>query len=58
MGEESFKINKTKESTDPNLNYLDINDNSAKDDLIATRRIDCNNGNLENNDEFNIPLEF
>ena len=30
MADKTVKINKTKETTDPNLNYLEINDNSAK----------------------------
>ena len=50
MGDTSKK-NKTKETTDPNLNDLEINDNTAKDNLITIRRIDCINGNLGNNDE-------
>ena len=35
--------NKTKETTDPNLNDLEINDNSTKDNLITPTRVDCNN---------------
>ena len=49
---------KNKETTDPNLNDLEINDNSSKDNIIIITRIDCNNGILENNNEFNIPLEI
>ena len=56
--DKTAKINKTKETTDPNLNYLEINDNSAKDNLITIARIGCVNGNLVKNDEFNIPLEI
>ena len=58
MVDKTFKKNKTKETTDPNLNDLEINDNTAKDNLITIRRIDCINGNLGNNDEFNVPLEI
>ena len=56
--DKTAKINKTKETTDPNLNYLEINDNSAKDNLITIARIGCVNGNLGKNGEFNIPLEI
>ena len=45
-------------STDPNLNDLEINDNSAKDNLITITRTNCINGNLGNNDDFNVPLEI
>ena len=45
-------------TSDPNLNDLEINDNSTIDKVISVTRIDCNNCNLENNDEFNIPLEI
>ena len=31
---------------------------TAKDNLTTLRRIDCINGNLGNNDEFNVPLEI
>ena len=48
MADKTFKKNKTKETTDPNLNDLEINDNSAKDDLITITRIDCINGNFGN----------
>ena len=58
MVDKTFKKNKTKETTDPNLNDFEINDNSVKDNLITITRIDCINGNLENNDEFNVPLEI
>ena len=58
MADKTFKKNKTKETADPNLNDLEINDNTAKDNLITIRRIDCINGNLRNNDEFNVPLEI
>ena len=58
MADKTFKKNKTKETTDPNLNDLEINDNTAKDNLITIRRIDCINSNLRNNDEFNVPLEI
>ena len=58
MVDRTFKKNKTKETTDPNLNDLKINDNAAKDNLITITRIDCINGNLGNNDEFNVPLEI
>ena len=58
MADKTFKKNKTKETTDPNLNELEINDNTDKDNLITIRRIDCINGNLGNNDEFNIPHEI
>ena len=37
---------------------MEINDSSTIDNLITITRIDCNNGNLENNDEFNIPPEI
>ena len=47
MADKTFKKNKTKQTT-----------NSAKDNLITITRIDCNNGNLENNDQFNVPLEI
>ena len=57
MADKTFKKNKTKE-TIANLNDLEINDNTAKDNLITIRRTDCINGNLGNNDEFNIPLEI
>ena len=56
--DKTFKINKIKETTDPNLNYLEINDNSAKDNLITITRIGCISGNLGNNDEFNVPREI
>ena len=55
IADKTFKKNKT---TDPNLNDLGINDNSAKDNLITMTKIDCINGNLGNNDEFNVPLEI
>ena len=58
MTDETFKKNLTKETTDPNLNDLEINDNSVIDNLITITRIDCINGNLGNNDEFNVPLEI
>ena len=58
MADKTVKINKTKETTDPNLNYLEINDNSATDNLITITRIGCINGNLGKNDEFNGPLEI
>ena len=59
MKDKTFKKNKTKETTDSNLNDLEINDNSAKDNLITTTRIDCINGNLEITvDELNVPLEI
>ena len=32
--------------------------NSTKDNLITITRICCINGNLGNNDEFNVPLEI
>ena len=54
----SRRDKKNKETTDPNLNDLEINDNSSKDNIIIITRIDCNNGILENNNEFNIPLEI
>ena len=57
MADKTFKKNKTKETT-ANLNDLEINDNTAKDNLITIRRIDCIKGNLGNNDEFNVPLEI
>ena len=57
IADKTFKKNKTKETTDPNLYDLEINDNSAKDNLITITRIDCIKGNLGNNDEFNVPLE-
>ena len=37
---------------------MEINDNSAKDNLITITRIGCINGNLGKNDEFNVPLEI
>ena len=58
MADKTCKKNKTKETTDPNLNDLEINDNSAKDNLITMTRIDCINGNLGNNDEINVSLEI
>ena len=58
MADKTVKINKTKETTDPNLNYLEINDNSAKDNLITITRIGCINGNLGKNDEFDVQLEI
>ena len=58
MVDKTFKKNKTKETTDANLNNLEINDNSAKDNLIIITRIVSNNINLENNDKFNVPLEI
>ena len=58
MADKTFKKNKTKETKDPNLNDLEINDNSAKDSLVTITRIDCINSNLGNNDEFNVPLEI
>ena len=58
MADKTFKKNITKETTDPNLNGLEINDNSATDNLITITRIDCINGNLGNNDEFNNPVEI
>ena len=58
MADKTVKIYKTKETTDPNLNYLEINNNSAKDNLITITRIGCINGNLGKNDEFNVPLEI
>ena len=58
MADKTCKKNKTKETTDPNLNDLEINDNSAKDNLITITRTDCINGNLGNNDDFNVPLEI
>ena len=57
MASKTFKKNITKQTTDPNLNDLEINDNSVKDNLITITRIDCINPNLGNNDEFNVPLE-
>ena len=58
MAEKTYKKNKIKETADPNLNDLEINDNSTIDKVISVTRIDCNNCNLENNGEFNIPLEI
>ena len=58
MADKTCKKNKTKETTDPNLNDLEINDNSAKDNLITITRIDCIKGNLGNNDEFSVPFEI
>ena len=58
MADKTFKKNITKETTDPSLTGLEINDNSAKDNLITITRIDCINGNLGNNDEFNNPVEI
>ena len=37
---------------------MEINDNSAKDNLITITRIDCIKGNLGNNDEFSVPFEI
>lgn len=54
MVDKTFKKNKTTESTDSNLNDLEINGNSAKDNLITKTRIDCIDGNLINNDEFQL----
>ena len=54
MVDKTFKKNKTKESTDSNLNDLEINGNSAKDNLITKTRIDCIDVNLINNDEFQL----
>ena len=34
IADKPFKKNKTKEATDPNKNDLEINDDSAKDNLI------------------------
>ena len=58
MVDKTFNKNKIKETTDANLNDLEINDNSAKDNLIIITRIVSNNINLENNDKFNAPLEI
>ena len=58
MADKTFKKNKTRETTDPNLNDFEINDNSAKDNFITLTRINCINGNLGNNDEFSVPLEI
>ena len=44
-------------TTNPNLNDLEINDNSI-DNLITIAGIDFNTINLENKDEFNIPLKI
>ena len=44
-------------TTNPNLNDLEINYNSI-DNLITIAGIDFNNINLENKDEFNIPLKI
>ena len=57
MGNKTFKKNITKETTDPELNDLEINDNSTIDNLITITRIDCINDNLGNNDKFNVLLE-
>ena len=58
MAEKTYKKNKIKETADPNLNDLEINDISTIDKVISVTRIDCNNCKLENNGEFNIPLEI
>ena len=41
-----YKKKKTKETTDPNLNDLEINDNSTIDNLITIPIIDYNYSNL------------
>ena len=58
MADKILKKNKTKETANPNLNDLEINDNSAKENLITITRIDCIKGNLGNNNETNVPLEI
>ena len=58
MADKAFKKNITKETTDPDLNDLEINDNSTIDNLITITRTDCINDNLGNNDKFNVPLEI
>ena len=58
MADKTCQKNKTKETTDPNLNDFEINDNLAKDNLITITRTNCINRNLGNNDEFNVPLEI
>ena len=58
MVDKTFKKNKTKETTGPNINDLEMNDNPAKDNLITITRIDWINSNSGNNDEFNVPLEI
>ena len=58
MADKTHKKSKTKETTDPNLNDLEINCDSAIDNLFNITRIDCSNGNLENNDEFNVSIEI
>lgn len=40
-----YFIFKTKKTIDPNLNDLEIYDNSARDNLITIKRTDCINAN-------------
>ena len=58
MADKNYNKNKTKETTDPNFNDLKIKDNSTIDNLIPIMGIGHKNSNLENNDEFNLPLEI
>ena len=58
MADKNYNKNKTKETTDPNFNDLKIKDNSTIDNLITIMGISHKNSNLENNDEFNLPLEI
>ena len=44
MADKTYKKNKIKETTDPNLNELEINDNSTIEKIIIITRIDCKQG--------------
>ena len=41
MADKTYKKNKIKETTDPTLNELEINDNSTIEKIIIITRIDC-----------------